>query len=128
LAVPRSGSCTFSPGETMSGRKYEPGSPEWWAHARAMEADERARGIKGWWYLSFARPKAEGGFLGGCFIEAYGPVTALSEATRLGINPRDCEVASSECAPQRAAIFERYRDKLMSKAELEAMEDKGAVN
>jgi hypothetical protein len=111
----------------MSGRKYEPGSPEWWAHARAMEAAER-RGDKGWWYLSFARDKAHGGFLGGCFVEAYGPVTALSEANRLGINPHDCEVASSQCPPENAALFERYRDRLMSKAELEAMDVAEGIN
>ena len=56
----------------MPGRKYEPGSPEWWAHARSMEAEERKSGVKGWWYLSFALDRAQGGFRGGCFVEAFG--------------------------------------------------------
>jgi hypothetical protein len=85
-----------------------------------MLNQERLRGTKGWWYLSFVDVE-RGGFLGACIVEAFGVATALEEANRLGINPGG-EVASVQIPPAGAAICAQYRDRLLSKAELEAMD------
>lgn len=40
-----------------------------------------------WFYISFARAKSQGGFLGGTVIEADSVSGALAEANRRGLNP-----------------------------------------
>ncbi len=60
-----------------------PGSPEWEARLAAAEAEEAKHPLC-WWYLSFAEPER---FLGGCFVQARGLISALRRATALGINP-----------------------------------------
>jgi hypothetical protein len=105
----------------MSGRRYEPGSPEWHQHREDMLREERQRGVKGWWFLSFADDAAHGGFHGGCFVEAFGVATALDEANRLGLNPGG-EVLHAPMPPDGNALCERYRDRLLSRAELDAID------
>lgn len=40
-----------------------------------------------WFYISFARAKAQGGFLGGTVVQADDAAGAIVEATRRGLNP-----------------------------------------
>ena len=49
--------------------------------------EEEAQEPEEWYYLSFALPKEEGGFLGGVYLKARGIMWAVSTASMLGINP-----------------------------------------
>lgn len=40
-----------------------------------------------WYYLSFALPVEDGGFLGGLYIEAKGTMSAVTHASLRGLNP-----------------------------------------
>jgi len=75
--------------------KYKPGSPEWWAHAAELEAQDAALPI-GWWYLSFATEKA---FNGAACVQARGLGGAIRESHRLGINPGG-EVMGGKLPPE----------------------------
>lgn len=44
-----------------------------------------------WFYISIARPKDEGGFVGGCYIKARGPIEANSLMHLLDLYPRGCD-------------------------------------
>lgn len=68
----------------------------------------------GWWYLSFAR---ENNFLGGCFVEAQGILTAAFKANQLHINPHDCQVAGWALR-ELPAPYKDLTNKLLTKEEL----------
>jgi hypothetical protein len=40
-----------------------------------------------WYYISFALKKEQGGFLGGLYIKASGPTSAVKLASARGLNP-----------------------------------------
>jgi hypothetical protein len=91
-----------------------PGSPEWHARVETMLANE-ARQPEHWWYLSFATATA---FLGGAFVRARGPASAIKEAHTRGINPGG-EVAMVQGPPVATGEAPPYPiNKLLSKEEM----------
>jgi len=72
--------------------------------------------MKRWMYLSFARKKTEGGFLGGAFVFADSITDAIVKTHSLGINPGGNIAAMDwpeECLPDV-----QYRHKLLSKEDI----------
>jgi hypothetical protein len=73
----------------------------------------------GWWYISFARAKAEGGFLGGTVVQADDAPGALAEATRRGLNPGgEAQIVRVPDANIENETIVALRNRLASKAEL----------
>ncbi len=93
-------------------------------HAARAERDEfeKKHPMKGCWYLSFSKTKAEGGFLGGVFVDAMGISDAIAKTHRLGINPGG-EVLS--CPPNQATAMlgKQWKNRLLSKADLGRLDD-----
>ena len=56
------------------------------ARTNELVAEESSNDLE-WYYLSFALPKEEGGFLGGLYIRSNGIMTATVTASMLGLNP-----------------------------------------
>ena len=75
----------------------------------------------GLWWLSFADPDLPAGtqFLGVCIVEADGPVSAVAQASLLGINPGG-EVGIAGPAPLDVWGPE-YRNRLLDRAEAETL-------
>jgi hypothetical protein len=70
-------------------------------------------------YISFARAKAEGGFLGGTVVEADDAPGALAEATRRGLNPGgEAQIVRVPDANVNAPTIRALHNRLASKAEL----------
>lgn len=72
-----------------------------------------------WHYISFAKPKTDGGFLGATVVWAKDPPDALKVATRKGLNPGG-EAQIIPVSPDRAHIPEiaMCRNRLVGKEEL----------
>jgi hypothetical protein len=72
-----------------------------------------------WFYISFARPKSQGGFLGGTVVQADDAAGALAEATRRGLNPGG-EAQIIPVPPNRTEHPDlvALRNRLAGKAEL----------
>jgi hypothetical protein len=76
---------------------------------------------KTWFYISFARAKAEGGFLGGTVVQADDALSALTEATRRGLNPGgEAQIIRVPDANVENPTIVALRNRLASKAELSA--------
>jgi hypothetical protein len=78
-----------------------------------------------WWYISFARAKADGGFLGGTVVQADDAPGALAEATRRGLNPGgEAQIVRvpSENVHNRTVLA--LRNRLVGKAKLLALGEK----
>lgn len=67
----------------MSDKPIIPGSPEWHQRVNKMLAEEK--NPPGVWYMSFA--SEVDGWLGGCFVKAKGPTSAMQESHARGCNP-----------------------------------------
>jgi len=74
-----------------------------------------------WFYLSFADDE-RGGFLGGIYIEANGPLTASRRAHMLSINPGG-QVLTVEMPSGYPLPPPEYRERLLTKAEIQALDD-----
>ena len=74
-----------------------------------------------WFYISFARAKAQGGFLGGTVVQASDPTGAIAEATRRGLNPGG-EAQIVPVPPDRVdePDLVAIRNRLATRAELTA--------
>lgn len=85
-----------------------------WRMAQVL-AQERE---PGWWYLSFVDPDLPEGqrWLGGCFVEASGVLSAAMVASARGCNPGG-EVAG--LGPMDIPPREGYAYRLLNKEELE---------
>jgi hypothetical protein len=70
-----------------------------------------------WWYLSF---NDHSGFLGGLFIKAHGIVDGVMKARRQRLNP-DGEVTALPCPDESKLPPEEFRNRLLTKADLEEM-------
>jgi hypothetical protein len=75
----------------------------------------------GWFYISFALPKSQGGFLGATVVQAQNAPAALEWATRRGLNPGG-EAQIIPIPPERAHHPEvvPLRNRLVSKEEIMA--------
>ncbi len=73
------------------------------------------------WWLSFCDPDRPKGtqFLGACMVWAISPVSAVIRCHALGINPGG-EIQLTECNTDPTP-FEPWIDRLMSRAEIDAM-------
>ena len=94
----------------------EIGSIEWQERLASLRADELTKPLE-WWYLSFA---GDEGFLGGAYVQARGILTAVREASRLGINPG----GEVKAGPMLQVEFERcvpadMRNRILTREELE---------
>lgn len=58
------------------------------------------------YYLSFSKPKSEGGWQGGIFVHAHGLVTAIERVNKLGINPGG-EVLGGPHDPVKPELMDR---------------------
>jgi hypothetical protein len=72
-----------------------------------------------WFYISFARAKVDGGFLGATVVQAKNSAGAFAEATRRGLNPG----GEAQIIPVPPENIEHpdivpLRNRLASKAEL----------
>lgn len=81
-----------------------------------------------WFYISIARPKDEGGFVGGCFIKARGGMEAWKLMHTLCIYPDGCDGSTMtlDINDERQAITERWHTegksyRLLSKEEIEGL-------
>jgi hypothetical protein len=86
--------------------------------AAKLILEERRAGVQKWFYMSYAKEAAQGGFQGGIYTFAHGPVEAMTRAGILGVSPGG-EVACVECPVEHLPPPE-FRERLLSKAELEA--------
>jgi hypothetical protein len=72
-----------------------------------------------WFYISFARAKADGGFLGGTVVQADDAPSALAEATRRGLNPGgEAQIIRVPDENIEQPTVVALRNRLASKAEL----------
>jgi hypothetical protein len=72
-----------------------------------------------WFYISFARAKADGGFLGGTVVQADDAPSALAEATRRGLNPGgEAQIVRVPDANINNPTVVALRNRLASKAEM----------
>jgi hypothetical protein len=72
-----------------------------------------------WFYISFARAKSEGGFLGGTVVQADDAPGALAEATRRGLNPGgEAQIIPVPDKSINQSTIVALRNRLASKAEL----------
>ena len=77
-----------------------------------------------WFYISFARTKAEGGHLGSTVVQATNAESALVEATRRGLNPGgEAQIVPVPPDRNEHPDLVRCRNRLVSKAELMAASD-----
>lgn len=83
------------------------------AELRAKELTQPAQ----LWYLSSAKPKAEGGFQGVVIVPAHGLVTALDRVNELGINPGGSVMG----IPLDVPVRHDFTDRLLNFAELESV-------
>jgi hypothetical protein len=95
----------------------KPGSPEWIAKVARMVAAERLQPV-GWFFLSFA---GDVGFRGGVYIQAQGPTLAHSRSHQLGLNPGG-SVEITQVPDESLLPAPEYRHRLLSRAELEALD------
>jgi hypothetical protein len=74
-----------------------------------------------WFYISFARPKSQGGFLGATVVQAEDTPDALEQATRRGLNPGgEAQIIPVPADRNEHPDIVRCRNRLVSKAELMA--------
>jgi hypothetical protein len=92
------------------------GSREWFARVKKLEQEELEGGQTAWWWLSFVD---ETGFLGVCYVLAFGMLTAIKEAHRLGINPGGEVQASSIPLDQKPP--NKWLNRLLSKSDIDEM-------
>ncbi len=96
----------------------KPGSPEWKRKIVRMLAEEAKLPLSGW-YMSFAEP---GKFLGGCYLEARGPASALRLSHELGINPGGQVMhVGFPLELMRQNVPVNMRNRLLTRAEVEAL-------
>lgn len=80
-----------------------------------------------WFYISFARPKSQGGFLGATVVQAEDAPGALAEATQRGLNPGgEAQIVPVPLERSDHPDIVAIRNRLADKAELIASRD-GAV-
>lgn len=84
-----------------------------------MLADEMQQPLR-WIYMSFARPKSLGGFLGGLWIKARGQTHAMILSHQEHLNPGDCEVHFAEV--EGIEIPNKWANRLLSVTELKEMD------
>ncbi len=95
----------------------KPGSLEWKRKIASMLAEEAKQPLGGY-YLSFAEP---GKFLGGVYLEAHGPTSALRLTHELGINPGgEVMTYSVPLELMRQKIPVDMRNRLLTKQEVES--------
>lgn len=102
----------------------DPWSGPWFEHAFYTLAAEQSHPLT-WWWLSFVdaeKPEGER-FLGVAIVQARGIGHAVTEAYRLGINPGG-EVVGLEIDAEHVPA-EEYRERLLTKAEAEALVGEG---
>jgi hypothetical protein len=86
--------------------------------ARFAMAAEALLPNRGVYWLSFA---GESGWLGGCMVEADGPISAAREAHRLGINPGGEVAMMGPVSAER--IDMSLANRLLTREDLEALGD-----
>lgn len=69
-----------------------------------------------WYFLSFAKEKEQGGFLGGCVVQGADVKAAIENATLRGLNPGG-EIAIFRCPKRGPEPIPTNR--LLSRADLE---------
>ncbi len=86
---------------------------------RVAELEKETVPLPGVWYLSFANEEE---FLCGVFIQAHSITSAIQKAHQLGINPGGSVLT---CPPNSgtATIPQRFQDKLLSRKELESLDE-----
>lgn len=89
---------------------------ERWA-AMGKKAAEEIMTERCWYYTSFAGEK---GFLGATIVLACGPVTAILESHRLGINPGG-EAMTIKVPNGKEALIEGKTNRLLTREEAKAL-------
>ena len=87
-----------------------------------MLREERERGHKAWYYISFADGTLPKGtqFLGAVVVEGYGVSTAIQRAHELGINPGG-EALTAAWPDHVPLPAEGFRNRLLNRAEAEGL-------
>ena len=91
-------------------------------HQRArllMEQEREEHPEQRWWYLSFAHETK--GFMGGTVVEGHGFVWACNNARIMGITPGPDVQTQGMPIPPEQVPEEQHRNRLMTRAELEAV-------
>lgn len=88
----------------------------WVARYEEVLLQETTDPHHGQWMLSFV---GDGEYLGGCVVEADGPVTAMAVSSRLGCNPGG-EVATQGPLPL-GSIGPEWCDRLLTRDEVESI-------
>lgn len=84
--------------------------------AAELMADEQADPHEGIYYLSFA---AETGFLGGAFVRAIGPISAIAKTHDLGFNPGGEVMVIGPTEIEGSLVPAHLMDRLLSREEVE---------
>lgn len=91
--------------------------------AAELMADEQADPHEGIYYLSFA---SETGFLGGAFVVAIGPISAIAKTHDLGFNPGGEVMVIGPTELEASLVPDRLRNRLLTQEEVETDPNAGS--
>lgn len=115
--------CTSTRERTLKAREESARFRNAWAQAKAIIAARKERPAEAWW-LSYAD---ENEFRGGLILHSEGFMMACFEACILKLSPHGEVHGAPICPEMAAAIPEKWKNRLLTKAECDAFDAELAV-